>query len=37
MYHHSKQQSKIVEAFFKFEKADLDMTVEKLKECLVDL
>lgn len=36
-YHHSKTQNKLVEAFFKFEKSDLDAKVEHLRECMVEL
>jgi hypothetical protein len=36
-YHHSKKQNKLVEAFFKFEKSDLDAKAEQLRRCMSDL
>lgn len=36
-YHHTKSLNKIVEAFFKFEKVDLDAKTEHLRECMADL
>lgn len=36
-YHHCKTQNKIVEAFFKFEKSDLDAKTEHLRECMSEL